>query len=91
MTYEEASSVFTKSGTLKPEVIKNSEEIIPGSKLNNPDVIKALTSDGSSINDWAKMSTQTFKSPSGDFQVHFYQNIKTGQVSTYEMKVKFNR
>ena len=90
LTYEEASSVFTKSGTLKPEIIKNSDAIIPGSKLNNPDVIKALISDGSSINDWAKMSTQTFKSPSGDFQVHFYQNIKTGQVSTYEIKVKFN-
>ena len=26
------------------------------------------------------MSTQSFKSPSGPFQVHFYQNLKTGAV-----------
>ena len=90
LTYEEASSVFTKSGTLKPEVINNSNPIISGSELGNKKVIDALTSNGSSINDWAKMSTQTFKSPSGDFQVHFYKNLKTGEVSTYEMKVKFN-
>ncbi|KAF5032454.1 hypothetical protein DSECCO2_617100 [anaerobic digester metagenome] len=89
LTYEEASSVFTKSGTLQPEVVKNSSAIISGSELNNPSVINALTKNGSNINDWAKMTTQTFKSPSGDFQVHFYQNLKTWAVSTYEMKVKF--
>ncbi|QIB70560.1 RHS repeat-associated core domain-containing protein [Aminipila butyrica] len=91
LTYEEASSIFTNSGTLRAEVIKNSNKIMPGSKLNSSNVIKALTRDGSSINDWAKMSTRTFKSPSGSFQVHFYQNVKTGQISTYEMKVKFNK
>lgn len=37
------------------------------------------------------MTTQTFKRPNGNFQVHFYQNLKTGEVSTYEMKVKFNK
>ena len=90
LTYEEASSIFTDSGTLKSEVVKNSSVLISGSELGNKKVIDALTSDGSSINDWAKMSTQTFKRPSGNFQVHFYKNLKTGQVSTYEMKAKFN-
>lgn len=38
----------------------------------------ALTADGSKMADWAKMTTQTFNSPSGPFQVHFYQNLNTG-------------
>ncbi len=90
LTYEEASSIFTESGALKQEVINNANAIIQGSELKNPNIIKALTSDGSSIDDWAKMTTETFKSPSGDFQVHFYQNLETGEVVTIEMKVKFN-
>lgn len=88
---ESASSAFTKSGTLKPEIIKNSSPIIPGSELKNPAVVKELTKNGSSINDWAKMTTQTIQSPSGNFQVHFYKNLKTGEVSTFEMKSKFNK
>ena len=31
--------------------------------------------------DWAKFSTETFKSPSGPFQVHFYRNVMTGAVN----------
>ncbi len=91
LTYLEASSVFTESGTLHPDVIRNSESIILGNKLGNPRVIQALTADGSSINSWAKMSTQTFRSPIGNFQVHFYQNLDNGIVSIFEMKVKFSR
>lgn len=70
LTYEEAKSVFTPDG-LHPDVIKNSRAIVQGIKLENKEVIKALTSDGSSIGSWAKMSTQVFKSPSGPFQVHY--------------------
>lgn len=91
LAYEEANSIFTKSGTLQPEVIKNSSIIIPGNELKNPDVINNLIKNGGNINDWGKMTTQTFKSPSGDFQFHFYQNLKTGEVSTFEMKAKFNK
>lgn len=91
LRYQEANSVFTKKGTLHPDVIKNSFELIKGSKLKNTRVIEALTSDGSSINSWAKMSTQTFKSPSGNFQVHFYQNLENGVISIFEMKAKINR
>jgi hypothetical protein len=61
LTYNEASSAFTASGTLHPDAVKNSETIIAGSELANPKVIQALTEDGSSISSWAKMSTQTFK------------------------------
>lgn len=59
--------------------------------MKNPAVVKELTKNGSSINDWAKMTTQTIQSPSGNFQVHFYKNLKTGEVSTFEMKSKFNK
>lgn len=86
LTFEEANSIFTESGSLKPEIINNSKELIPGSKLGNQAVKDALTSNGSSIDDWAKMTTETFKSPSGNFQIHYYMNLKTGEVSTYDMK-----
>lgn len=90
LTFQEAESVFLRSGRLNPEVVRNSEAIISGSELGNPYIINALTADGSSINNWAKMSTPTYRSPSGDFQVHYYQNQVTGTVSDIEMKIKFN-
>ena len=61
------------------------------SKIENPEVIRALTADGSNIADWAKYTTQTFKSPSGSFQVHFYVNSKTGALNyTIDYKAVFN-
>lgn len=57
---------------LKPEVVENSKAIIQGVNLRSRDVINALTSDGSSISEWAKMTTNVFNCPSGPFQVHFY-------------------
>ena len=76
---QEAASVF-KNGGLHPDVIAGARPIIPGSALGNKGLIRRLTADGSRIGDWAKMSTQSFKSPSGQFQVHFYKNSKTGAV-----------
>jgi hypothetical protein len=39
-----------------------------------------------------KYSTQTFQSPAGPFQVHFYRNAVTGAVNyEYDYKVVFNR
>ena len=68
-----------------------SRNIMPGAKLANPDVIKTLTADGSGITDWAKWSTSTIPSPSGDFQVHFYRNVRTGKVNMdIDYKVVFN-
>jgi hypothetical protein len=88
---EEASSIFTGSGALKPEIISSSREIISGPELRNPAVVKALTSDGSNIADWGKYTTQTFQSPSGPFQVHFYYNSVTRVVNYgVDYKVVFN-
>jgi hypothetical protein len=78
LQFDEAASVFTEAGGLRPSVIQGARPIVPGSRIGNPDVIKALTADGSNIADWAKFSTGSFQSPSGPFQVHFYRNTMTG-------------
>lgn len=91
LTIQEAKSIFTSTGRLEQSVINKSSSIIPGNELNNKAVINALTQDGSSMSNWAKMSTETYKSPSGNSQVHFYQNQITGKVSDFEMKIKFNK
>ena len=84
---QEASSVFTPDGGLKPEVLARSREIIPGFQIGNRYVKDLLTADGSTITDWGKFSTETFKSPEGPFQVHFYRNSKTGAV-IYDLDYK---
>jgi RHS repeat-associated protein len=91
LTLDEATSVFTNSGQLRGSVVSNSTEIIRGSQLNNPAVVAELTRDGSNIADWGKYTTDTFNSPAGAFQVHFYRNRATGQVNyNVDYKVKFN-
>jgi len=90
---EAAASIFTDSGELKPEIVANSARIINGSDIKNPNVIAALTSDGSDISDWGKYTTQTTVSPNseGPFQVHFYYNPVTGVVNYgIDYKVVFN-
>ena len=87
----EADAVFTKAGYLKAEVIDGAEQIIPGERLVNPQVIRALTADGSDIRHWGKYSTKTSKSASGPFQVHFYYNPVTGRVNyDIDYKVVYN-
>jgi RHS repeat-associated protein len=88
---EEAGSIFTASGELTPDAIARSRVAIAGGDLKNPALISELTSDGSLITDWAKMSTPTVRSLAGDFQMHFYLNLKTG-VTYYgaDYKVVFN-
>ena len=78
LTMQEAKSAFTPGG-LHPGIIAASEAIIAGPKLNRH-LAKRLTANGTNIRDWAKMSTQSIKSPSGGFKVHSYQNLKTGGV-----------
>ncbi len=88
---ESASSAFTASGELQSEVIQGSQRIISGSKLQNPEVVKELTSDGSSIADWGKYTSRTFQSPQGPFQVHYYYNPATDVVNyNYDYKIVFN-
>ncbi|OPH60466.1 hypothetical protein BC351_18430 [Paenibacillus ferrarius] len=86
---EEFTSLF-KDGSLHPDVVSKSTAIIPGEKLKDVNVVKALTKDGSSMSDWAKMESPTYASPFGDFKFHFYQNLKTGEVSPFDNKMKMN-
>ncbi|WP_284431725.1 RHS repeat-associated core domain-containing protein, partial [Acidovorax sp. SUPP950] len=90
LAYSEAASIFT-SGGLRADVIATSKVAIPGGQLQNPVLVRTLTSEGGLINDWAKMTTQSYNSPSGPFQVHFYQNLKTGALYfSDDFKVIFN-
>jgi RHS repeat-associated protein len=82
LTLREAASVFTKSGGLHADVIRNSTRIIDGTALRNPDVVRQLTKDGSNIADWGKYVSDWYKSPAGEFQVHYYYNRATGVVNT---------
>ncbi|TCO40936.1 hypothetical protein EV646_11627 [Kribbella antiqua] len=73
-------------------MIDAADLIISGDQLKNPAVIRALTADGSRIQDWGKYSTQSYRSPSGPFQVHFYYNESTGRVNyDIDYKTKFNQ
>jgi RHS repeat-associated protein len=79
---QSAASRFTKSGTLTPETIASSRQIIPASKIRNPEVPPGF----------AKYSTPTLQSPSGNFQVHFYRNPATNQqFYDVDYKVIFQR
>mgnify|MGYP001316090317 CR=1 FL=1 len=89
---ESAESAFTGSGRLTQGAIDSSRPTISGDKLGNANLVKALTSDGSKIGDWGKYATQTYQSPSGNFQAHFYMNSRTGAVNyDFDYKVVFAR
>ena len=91
LQFDEAASVFNRSGGLQSSVINRSSPIIRGPQIGNQQVVKSLTADGSNIADWAKYTTQSFQSPSGPFQVHFYRNSVTGAVNyANDYKVVFN-
>jgi RHS repeat-associated protein len=66
---ESAASAFTAEGTLTQEALANSTEIIPSSQLGNPNIPAGFS----------KFTTQTFQSPAGNFQAHFYMNPATGE------------
>lgn len=77
---QSARSPFTAEGKLTSEALKNSREIIPASKLNNPAIPKG----------YSKYSTETFQSPSGNFQTHFYRNSKGDVLYDLDYKNVFN-
>jgi hypothetical protein len=54
---------------LTQEALANSTEIIPSSQLGNPNIPAGFS----------KFTTQTFQSPAGNFQAHFYMNPATGE------------
>ncbi|MDR6718753.1 WXG100 family type VII secretion target [Paenibacillus sp. 2003] len=81
-----------KQTLLKKDVMSNSEVIIRGENLWDEKARKTLTSNGSKIEDWAKMtSKQQYETPYGKGEVHFYQNQKTGELSTFDLKLKVSK
>ncbi|WP_206606024.1 hypothetical protein [Steroidobacter cummioxidans] len=81
LTVSEATSVFTTGGRLSQRAINGAIEIIPAGALGNPAIPAGF----------AKFTTETFKSPAGPFQVHFYMNPATREVFYgLDYKVIFN-
>jgi hypothetical protein len=80
---ESASSPFSPDGTLTPDALAGADPIPnlgPG-QLGNPAIPAG----------YGKYTTQTFQSPSGSYQVHFYENPTTGDVLyDTDYKVVFN-
>ena len=69
---QSAKSPFTAAGTLTQDAIKEAK-VVPGLEagmLNNPAIPAGF----------GKYTTDTFRSPAGDFQMHFYRNPTTGEV-----------
>ncbi|PZT51911.1 hypothetical protein DN757_30195, partial [Paenibacillus silvae] len=93
---EDASDIFKhqqyKQSLLKEDVSSNSDVIIKGEDLWDDKARKILTSDGSKIEDWAKMtSKQQYDTPYGKGEIHFYQNQKTGNINSFDIKLKVSK
>jgi hypothetical protein len=72
LTMQSAKSPFTASGTLTKDALSASRPVPnlgPG-QLNNSAIPSGF----------GKYTTETFQSPSGNFQVHFYMNPTTKEV-----------
>jgi RHS repeat-associated protein len=70
LAQQEAESAFSPAGELSQDAIQGSRQIIAPGQLGNPAVPQGF----------GKFSTQTFQSPSGPFQVHFYMNPSTEEI-----------
>jgi RHS repeat-associated protein len=81
LIHEEASSAFTATGELSPEAIEGAKQIFSPGELSNPAIPAGF----------AKYSTETFGSPSGPFQVHFYMEPLRGEIHyALDYKAVFN-
>lgn len=56
--------------------------LIRGKYFRNETAIDTLTSDGSNIDDWAKITSPTFETPDGPAELHVYKNLSTGSINT---------
>jgi YD repeat-containing protein len=82
LTLESANSPFTSNGLLARHAIEDSKMIFAPGELSNPAIPEGF----------GKYTTQTFQSPSGDFQAHFYKNPSTGEVFYgLDYKAVFNK
>jgi hypothetical protein len=77
--------ILDKKGNLtsKATAKENIKVVKEGKQLDNPNVVKELTKDGSKIEEWSKVATkETIALPNGkEAQVHFYRH-KSGKVNT---------
>ncbi len=91
LAFEEANILTRDGASLTKEAISLSREIpLSGGKITKSTVVKELTSNGSSIDDWGKFTTQTINLSSGQkSQIHFYKNKVTNEVNlNVDFKVK---
>ncbi|MBC1896207.1 T7SS effector LXG polymorphic toxin [Listeria booriae] len=78
-----------KESLIKGDVVEHSTAIMPGEKMGDPKVISELTKDGSAMSDWAKMESDfSYETQFGKGKAHYYKNMKTGEVSTFDAKIK---
>ncbi|ECW8242419.1 hypothetical protein F3247_13995 [Listeria monocytogenes] len=78
-----------KNELMKGDILENSKPIIFGSDLKDSKVVSALTKNGGSMSDWAKMeSTYSYETSMGRGKIHFYKNLKTGEINFYDVKMK---
>jgi len=79
LAQQEAASAFTTTGELSEGAIAGSRQLPIA--LGNPAIPQGFF----------KFSTRSFNSPSGLFQVHFYQNPTTGVIwNGLDYKAVFN-
>lgn len=78
---ESANSACTATGELSEGAINGARQIFAPGTLGNPAIPSVF----------GKYATETFASPSGPFQAHFYMNPTTGEVIYgLDYKVIFN-
>lgn len=78
-----------KKELMKDDIISNSEKIINGAEFWDQKAVNILTKNGSDINDWWKMeSTYSYSTDFGEGKIHYYQNAKTGEISSFDSKLK---
>jgi hypothetical protein len=80
LTLDEAGSIFTEDGGLTEDAILESLLVIPATSIRNNRLLVEFNRRSGSINDWAKYVTQMRRSPSGNYEMHFYRNEVTGDV-----------
>jgi len=86
LSYEAKSSPFNLNGTLKDDVLKNSETIIRGTEFGNKELVNILTKDGSNIANWSKMR-YSIRAGEQHYQIHYYYNQSLNK-AFYELDYK---
>lgn len=86
----EQAGLTDRNGNLTQLGITSSTVMTRGEDLENSKVIRKLTSDGSKMSDWSKVTTPSVTLPSGErIQIHFYRHNVTGRIERgIDYKVK---